>query len=87
MDDYLLVPLAVIGTTVAFYVGFKNNSAYDSMWEARKIWGAIINTSRMCSTNVRAYVSNQFTDENYSDTQFNKVVRSSFTGTSHGYTD
>ena len=24
------VPLAVIGTAVAFYVGFKNNSAYES---------------------------------------------------------
>ncbi|HPJ52776.1 MAG TPA: bestrophin family ion channel, partial [Flavobacteriales bacterium] len=35
------VPLAVIGTAVAFYVGFKNNSAYDRLWEARKIWGAI----------------------------------------------
>jgi len=35
------VPLAVIGTAVAFYVGLKNNSAYDRMWEARKIWGTI----------------------------------------------
>ncbi|MEM1122493.1 MAG: bestrophin family ion channel [Bacteroidota bacterium] len=57
------LPLSVIGTAVAFYVGFKNNSAYDRLWEARKIWGAIINSSRMWGANVRAYVSNQFTDE------------------------
>jgi len=56
------LPLSVIGTAVAFYVGFKNNSAYDRLWEARKIWGAIINSSRMWGANVRAYIGNQFTD-------------------------
>ena len=40
------LPLAVLGTAVAFYVGFKNNSAYDRLWEARKIWGGIVNSSR-----------------------------------------
>ena len=69
------VPLAVIGTAVAFYVGFKNNSAYDRMWEARKIWGAIINTSRMWGSNVRAYVSTQFTDENYSESHIEDIVK------------
>jgi ion channel-forming bestrophin family protein len=41
------LPVATIGTAVAFYVGFKNNSAYDRLWEARKIWGSITNASRM----------------------------------------
>ncbi len=54
------LPLSVIGIAVAFYVGFKNNSSYDRLWEARKIWGGIVNESRMWGTNVRAYVSNQF---------------------------
>lgn len=40
------IPVATIGTAVAFYVGFKNNQAYDRMWEARKLWGSITNTSR-----------------------------------------
>ncbi len=54
------LPLSVIGTAVAFYVGFKNNSAYDRLWEARKIWGGIVNNSRTWGANVRSYVSNQF---------------------------
>jgi len=58
------LPLSIIGTAVAFYVGFKNNSAYDRLWEARKIWDAIISSSRMWGANVRAYVGNQFTEEN-----------------------
>ncbi|MCG8307600.1 MAG: hypothetical protein MI975_09435 [Cytophagales bacterium] len=69
------VPLAVIGTAVAFYVGFKNNSAYDRMWEARKIWGAIINGSRMWGANTKAYVSNQFTKEKYSEMQLYEIVK------------
>ncbi|MHA4844794.1 bestrophin family protein [Flavitalea antarctica] len=40
------IPIATIGTAVAFYVGFKNNQAYDRMWEARRLWGSITNTSR-----------------------------------------
>lgn len=56
------LPLSVIGTAVAFYVGFKNNSAYDRLWEARKIWGAIVNSSRSWGASVRSFVSDVFTD-------------------------
>ncbi len=41
------LPVATIGTAVAFYVGFKNNQAYDRLWEARRLWGGITNTSRV----------------------------------------
>ncbi|MCH2082470.1 MAG: hypothetical protein MK226_08770 [Saprospiraceae bacterium] len=40
------LPLSTIGIAVAFYLGFKNNAAYDRFWEARKIWGMIVNYSR-----------------------------------------
>jgi ion channel-forming bestrophin family protein len=58
------LPVSVIGTAVAFYVGFKNNSAYDRLWEARKIWGAIVNDSRKWSTSVISFCTNQFAEEN-----------------------
>lgn len=51
------LPISTIGTAVAFYVGFKNNSAYDRFWEGRKIWGGIVNASRTWAVNVRAFVS------------------------------
>lgn len=41
-----LTPIGLIGTAVAFMIGFQNNAAYDRIWEARKIWGGIVNTSR-----------------------------------------
>ena len=37
---------ALIGTAVAFMIGFQNNAAYGRIWEARKIWGGIVNTTR-----------------------------------------
>lgn len=61
------LPIAVIGTAVAFYVGFKNNSAYDRMWEARKIWGGIVNSSRMWGSVSRSFVGNKFKSDDVSE--------------------
>lgn len=56
------LPVSIIGTAVAFYVGFKNNSAYDRLWEARKIWGGIVNDSRTWGMMVDSFISNLFTE-------------------------
>ena len=40
------VPIALVGTAVAFVTGFRNNASYDRLWEARQIYGAIVNSSR-----------------------------------------
>lgn len=50
-------PVALVGTALAFYLGFKNNASYDRLWEARKIWGAILNGSRTFASTVLGYVS------------------------------
>ncbi len=57
-----VLPVTLIGTAVAFYLGFKNNNAYDRMWEARKIWGSIVNNSRSWAISVNGYVSDTFND-------------------------
>jgi putative membrane protein len=53
-------PVALIGTAVAFLVGFQNNSAYGRIWEARMIWGAIVNTSRTWGMKVQDMVTNEY---------------------------
>lgn len=53
------LPIATIGTAVAFYVGFKNNSSYDRLWEARKIWGEIVNLSRSIASYLLAVIKNR----------------------------
>ena len=56
-------PLAVVGTAVAFVVGFQNNAAYGRIWEARKIWGAIVNSSRSWGIQVQDLVTNEHASE------------------------
>ncbi len=69
------LPVSLVGTAVAFYVGFKNNSSYDRLWEARKIWGAIVNSSRMWGATVLNYVSNQFTEKDVEDSELGAYKR------------
>ena len=45
----IAIPLSVptvLGTAISILLGFRTSSAYSRWWEARKIWGAIINNSR-----------------------------------------
>jgi predicted membrane chloride channel (bestrophin family) len=62
------LPLSVVGTAVAFIVGFKNNASYDRLWEARKIWGGIVNASRSFTVMVKDFIVNdQLTAEELSE--------------------
>ncbi|MEL6140374.1 MAG: bestrophin family ion channel, partial [Bacteroidota bacterium] len=49
-------PIGLIGIAVSFYLGFKNNSSYDRLWEGRKIWGGIVNASRSFTVMARDFV-------------------------------
>ncbi|WP_108659318.1 bestrophin family protein [Acuticoccus kandeliae] len=42
-----IAPVTTVGIVVSLYLGFKSNSAYNRWWEARKIWGSIVNDSRV----------------------------------------
>lgn len=53
------LPIALIGTAVSFVVGFKNNASYDRLWEARRIWGGIVNYSRTWGIMTKDYITNQ----------------------------
>lgn len=67
------LPVSVVGTAVAFYVGFKNNQAYDRLWEARKIWGGIVNDSRSWGMMVDGFVSGFFAKEQVSEKELKEV--------------
>lgn len=53
------VPIGTIGTAVAFFVGFKNNQAYDRLWEARRLWGGFTNTSRSLAVGCMAVIEDK----------------------------
>ena len=39
-------PFSLIGITLAVFLGFRNNASYDRWWEARKLWGQLLNDAR-----------------------------------------
>lgn len=40
------IPLSIFGGAIGVIVGFRNNTSYQRWWEARTIWGSIVNYSR-----------------------------------------
>lgn len=55
---------SVFGLAVAFFLGFRMNSAYDRWWEARKIFGELTNNTRSFVTKLYAYYGNK---ENFNE--------------------
>ncbi len=61
------LPIGLLGTAVAFIQGFKNNASYDRLWEARKIWGGIVNASRTWTIMIKDFINNNHANDPQSD--------------------
>ena len=68
-------PLALIGTAVAFVIGFQNNAAYGRIWEARKIWGGIVNTSRTFGVFVQDMITNEHAIQKMSEEELRSEMK------------
>ena len=44
--DFPGLPLSLIGSAIAVFLAFRNTTAYARWWEARTLWGAMVNSSR-----------------------------------------
>jgi putative membrane protein len=67
------LPIAVVGTAVAFIISFQNNASYDRVWEARKIWGGIVNASRAWGFAAKDFVTSEFTDQEVADAELRAI--------------
>lgn len=45
---------AILGSALAIFIAFRNNNAYNRWWEARTLWGGIINNSRIFARQIIA---------------------------------
>jgi putative membrane protein len=54
---------AFIGTAISVILSFKLNQSYDRWWEARKIWGSIVNDSRSLVLQLQSFVSKEKQNE------------------------
>jgi putative membrane protein len=48
--------VTILSAALSIYLGFRSNNAYDRWWEARTIWGAVINYSRSWSRQVQTFI-------------------------------
>ncbi len=58
-------PIGVVGSALAIFVAFRNQSAYGRWWEARQIWGGIVNSSRILSRLIITFTDSHAHQENY----------------------
>jgi putative membrane protein len=60
------IPIAIpsiLGTIISLLLAFRSNQAYDRWWEARTLWGAIVNDSRTFARQVLTFVDNSYGEE------------------------
>ncbi len=69
------LPIGLLGTAVAFIQGFKNSASYDRLWEARKIWGGIVNTSRTWTIMIKDFITNDHTVDNVSSAELKSIIK------------
>lgn len=67
------LPIGVVGTAVAFIVSFKNNASYDRLWEARKIYGGIVNASRSFTLMLNDFISNKHAENPLTEAELFKI--------------
>lgn len=57
--NHINIPLAVpaiLGTVISLLLAFRSNQAYDRWWEARIVWGAIVNDSRSLIRQIQCFI-------------------------------
>lgn len=59
----LSIPIAVpalLGSVISLLLAFRSNQAYDRWWEARILWGAIVNDSRSLARQVLYFIDDPY---------------------------
>ena len=60
--DFFAMPIsisALLGTTIALILSFQLSQSYERWWEARTIWGAIVNDSRSLVLQVKHFAADE----------------------------
>jgi len=57
------LPLGLMGAALSIFLAFRTNSSYDRWWEARRLWGSLVNESRSFSRQALTLVDGAADDE------------------------
>lgn len=56
---------AILGSALAIFIAFRNNSSYSRWWEARTLWGGIVNSSRVLARLIITFTDSHAHQPNY----------------------
>lgn len=56
---------AILGSALAIFIAFRNNSAYSRWWEARTLWSGITNASRVLARLIITFTDSHAHQPNY----------------------
>lgn len=76
--NHISIPLGVptiLGTVISLLLAFRSNQAYDRWWEARVVWGSIVNDSRTFTRQVLSFIQVPYDNEEVSEFQRKMVDR------------
>lgn len=62
----LSIPISVpmiLGTVISLLLAFRANQAYDRWWEARTVWGGIVNDSRSFARQIISFIDSAFEND------------------------
>ncbi len=51
------VPFTLLGIALAIFLGFRNTVSYDRYWEARKLWGNVLNDTRTLTRQISSFAN------------------------------
>ncbi len=60
--DFVTLPLSIsvfLGTAISLILSFNLSHSYERWWEARKIWGEIVNDSRALALQLQTFTSHE----------------------------
>lgn len=63
--EVLTIPTAIpalVGTSISLLLAFRTNQAYERWWEARTVWGAIVNDSRTLIRQLLTFIGDESID-------------------------
>jgi len=56
------LPLGMMGAALSIFLAFRTKSAYDRWWEARTLWGALVNSSRTLARQALTLIDGRTSD-------------------------
>jgi len=71
------IPLSLptlLGTAISLLLAFNLNQSYDRWWEARKVWGAIVNDSRSLTLQIKGFTATDSSNAEYAQTMIRKIA-------------